>query len=282
MSLNRFNKYFYIDSMDIDYIEEKLSILLRYTQDQSFLGITTNPRIVQKAGITSVSQYFEKMRNLIERLLDLNLNTYITIWIQPFNLSWSSDKIVKFIKDHIDLLPQNSNRFLIGCKLGPDRSKILEISDEMYNNGFNLTKFAGFNITGLTTSTELLAYGLSGYNINYVSFLTGRLEECGIDPYTQLTYAAIFRTYNIISGSLRTFEQLRNSIGFGCIPTIGNSILDQLNSPENIQNFINAMNTEEFILNSNRPSKVNIEPYLDISEKFFEQMNTIGQQIENG
>ena len=171
----------------------------------------------------------------------------------------------KFDNDVISKLPKS--KMTVGMKIPPYQ--------EILTNLEELNKTVLTNVTGV--SDHATALKCITYDVNYVSIIPGRMEEVGIPALELLSYLfqAKHKKTKIISGSMRTIDQLKYTFQIGTIPTIGervwplvldNNTLDQLLNLD----YSSVKTTTEFSPEISKKS-------FDLSKDFFTQMNELGK-----
>ena len=178
----------------------------------------------------------------------------------------------RYIKDF------NGNGAAIALKI-PHFSYVLRLTGEPEMQDLYL------NVTGVSDANTIIK-ALSYQNVFFASIIPGRMEEVGLDANGNLKYLAdqqLQRHQNIIAGSMRTIEGLKNSIHYQTVPTIGSRVWDIIDSENRWEEFASYWeNTYEV---SNEPV-ADYAPYIngtnrDLSVQFFEQMDKLGQSLHD-
>jgi hypothetical protein len=246
---------FFLDSANPVFIEKVISAVGGDPKEY-FAGITTNPKILQREGITNVD-YFSTIKDLISlvnnlRDYDKMGRVYVQIpqstMLEPEICPW-----VEKVKKEFDTI-------MLGLKL-PPIPRIIQVVKLLFAN-------LSLNITGVTEHKT--AIEVAKEDVDYISFLFGRLEAEGINVENEikLTLNEMRRGPRLLSGSLRDLSGLRRSFELNMVPTIGTSAWKSIEDNQQINEFINLLQDPAV------PQKC-----IDMSKSFFNEMDEIGREL---
>lgn len=214
---------FFLDTADPEFVVNARNQLRGIAGPLSFIGVTTNPKAV--AGYCKEQGSARRMiEGLGAAISDFRGDNQGELFVQLPGSDLSFNDMVRFIEH-----TYNWGRpyVQLGYKLPHFRT--LEVARELFqwNRLLNVT-----GVTDFETAAELLFTG-----VKYISFLTGRMEERGIQAmgHINATMEAIntpqkgfngmmFSGVKLIAGSMRTVEQLNWVWQAGMVPTIGRSL----------------------------------------------------------
>ena len=266
---------FFFDTANKDYIMMVWNEISTFIPSDRVVGITTNPNALYKEAVnesakSETRRFRAVLRNMAMMLNQLKQNGDGIIYLQlPYT---PSDE-----REALDFA-QRISGFAEGyCKIGlkiPPTLKMLKVAEE-------LSEFVEVNVTGVAdASCALRCATFPG--IKYISMIPGRMEEVGIDAKAHIGYVLQSNIKpKIIAGSMRTLEQLQWVTDYGCIPTIGYRVWDQIiDSPIKISNFANLMEGPYAEAVSGDIYNVNSsDENRKLSEEFFKQMNIKSAEI---
>ena len=257
-------KEFFFDTADLEFIKKTTEKLEGKIDFKLIKGVTTNPNAFNKIDKHSMYQWVEIAEEIGNFLYDLRQDNKGEVHIQLPNANLKIDHAVKFA-NFISKLPKS--KMTVGMKIPPYQ--------EILTNLEELNKTVLTNVTGV--SDHATALKCITYDVNYVSIIPGRMEEVGIPALELLSYLfqAKHKKTKIISGSMRTIDQLKYTFQIGTIPTLAkgfgplvldNNTLDQLLNLD----YSSVKTTTEFSPEISKKS-------FDLSKDFFTQMNELGK-----
>lgn len=253
---------FYIDTADIEYIKKiwgQLSI------DPSRLrGITTNPNAMHKVGCTTLKDWERILPELSELIYELRGNSHGEIHVQAPNSGMSADEVNKFAEHIKQFCPLDKVDMVL--KIAPSFSTF----DFNYNHGI-----ATLNVTGLSDAATCISSLVCG--ARYASIIPGRMEEVGINANDHLSYLDKVVGYidgDIITGSMRTIEGLKNAVKYNTIPTIGSRVWDLILEDPSV---MDCKEPSPHFTSAFCPTIDNENHSL--SAGFFAQMNELGSNV---
>jgi len=255
---------FYIDTADIEYIKKMWSKL---NIDPSRLrGITTNPNAMHKVGCTTLKDWERILPELSELIYELKGDYHGELHVQAPNSGMTAVEVSAFAK-HIDKFCPVSYVDMV-LKIYPSFSTF----DFNHNHGI-----ATLNVTGLSDAATCISSLVCG--AKYASIIPGRMEEVGINANDHLAYLSHATRYmdgNIITGSMRTIEGLKNAVKFNTIPTIGTRVWDLILEDPSVMEY-------EEPIPDDVPAfcpRIDDENHA-LSTAFFMQMNQFGATIHS-
>ena len=265
---------FFFDTADTDYIRKIWDKLGKYIDGSSVIGITTNPNALAKVNCDTL----EKFENLVPQMTSLvgeirGEGPDGLVYVQVPNSQMKDEDILRWATYVNEF---NGNGAAIALKI-PHFSYVLRLSGEPELRNLYL------NVTGVSDANTIIK-ALSYHNVFFASIIPGRMEEVGIDANAHLKYLAdqqLQRHQNIIAGSMRTIEGLKNSIFYHTVPTIGSRVWDLIDAENRWEEFVSYWeNTYEV---SEEPSAdytpVVTDTNLDLSKQFFDQMDKLGESL---
>jgi hypothetical protein len=265
---------FFFDTADTDYIRKIWDKLGKYIDGSSVIGITTNPNALAKVNCDTL----EKFETLVPQMTSLvgelrGEGPEGLVYVQVPNSTMNDEDILRWATYVNEF---NGNGAAIGLKI-PHFSYVLRLSGEPELRNLFL------NVTGVSDANTIIK-ALSYHNVFFASIIPGRMEEVGIDANAHLEYLAnqqLQRHQNIIAGSMRTIEGLKNSIFYHTVPTIGSRVWDLIDKENRWEEFVSYWeNTYEV---SEEPSAdytpVVTDTNLDLSKQFFDQMDKLGESL---
>ena len=134
------------------------------------------------------------------------------------------------------------------------------------------------NVTGIAdhvTALRALSYGP-----RYVSLISGRMEEKGIDARSQAQFvqARCHNASEVIAGSMRTIEALRWVCELGVVPTIGPGVWEEILRNVNISDLpLFWLPREEAMRPDSEPPIVDAQA--ELSSRFFREMDELAKPI---
>lgn len=260
------NRRFFLDTADPNFVENARRQLRGIAGPKNFLGVTTNPKAIAGICLTQNSAR-RTIDELAARISEMKGDSDGQLFIQIPGSRAPFETMVEFIEHCYNWGRPNVK---LGFKL--PHFRVAEVSDRLSDWSSLL------NVTGVTDSQTV--GDCIKYPVAYISLLTGRMEERGIDAKAHVrqskwwfhTAHPVFQGF--IAGSMRTVEQLEWCWEAGMIPTIGRSLwadiekndawrLFQLGSP--------ADNTNEPVILSSNSIPAPKEQQL--SQEFFDEMD---------
>lgn len=252
---------FFFDTANLDYIKNLWDNHLKGKIDhRNIRGITTNPNAFAKIGKNKFCEWFchiPKMLKLMDYITE-NDGGEVHIQIPYSNMS------LEEVKKYIDLVKIKNDRVFIKI---PPRMDILEYTNRYENN---------INVTGLADCATLLK--CKSYYPAYVSIIPGRMEEVGINAKEHVKYcSSMIPNTEIITGSMRTMEQLQWCFAENTIPTIGEKVFNLLIEQDKLH-ILTQEYKEKTINNDICYPPLTTEANINLSKSFFEQMDKLGNE----
>jgi hypothetical protein len=265
---------FFFDTADTDYIRKIWDKLGKYIDGSSVIGITTNPNALAKVNCDTLQKFetlVPQMTSLVGELRDEGPEGLV--YVQVPNSTMKDEDILRWAT-YVNGF--NGNGAAIGLKI-PHFSYALRLSGEPELKNLFL------NVTGVSDANTIIK-ALSYHNVFFASIIPGRMEEVGIDANAHLEYLAnqqLRHHQNIIAGSMRTIEGLKNSIYYHTVPTIGSRVWDLIDKENRWEEFVSYWETTYEV--SDEPiadyTPVVTDTNLDLSKQFFSQMDDLGEQM---
>lgn len=265
---------FFFDTADTDYIRKIWDKLGKYIDGSSVIGITTNPNALAKVNCDTL----EKFETLVPQMTSLvgelrGEGPQGLVYVQVPNSTMKDEDILRWATYVNEF---NGNGAAIALKI-PHFSYVLRLSGEPELQNLFL------NVTGVSDANTIIK-ALSYNNVFFASIIPGRMEEVGIDANAHLEYLAnqqLQRHQNIIAGSMRTIEGLKNSIFYHTVPTIGSRVWDLIDAENRWEEFVSYWeNTYEVSEEPNADyTPLVTDTNLDLSKQFFEQMDKLGESL---
>ena len=266
---------FFFDTADTDYIRKIWDKLGKYVDPSAVIGITTNPNALAKVNCDTLQKFEELVPRMCELVKELRGDTPTEglVYVQVPNSTMSYEDILRWA---VYVNEFNGNGAAIALKI-PHFSYVLRLSGEPELRNLYL------NVTGVSDANTIIK-ALSYQNVFFASIIPGRMEEVGINANQHLEYLAnqqLQRHQNIIAGSMRTIEGLKNSIFYHTVPTIGSRVWDLIDAENRWEEFASYWeNTYEV---SDEPSAdytpLVTDTNLDLSKQFFDQMDKLGESL---
>jgi hypothetical protein len=266
---------FFFDTADTDYIRKVWDKLGKHIDPSAVIGITTNPNALAKVNCDTLQKFEELVPRMCELVKELRGDTPTEglVYVQVPNSTMSYEDIVRWA---VYVNEFNGNGAAIALKI-PHFSYVLRMAGEPELRNLYL------NVTGVSDANTIIK-ALSYQNVFFASIIPGRMEEVGINANQHLEYLAnqqLQRHQNIIAGSMRTIEGLKNSIYYHTVPTIGSRVWDLIDAENRWEEFASYWeNTYEV---SDEPSAdytpLVTDTNLDLSKQFFDQMDKLGESL---
>lgn len=267
---------FFFDTADTDYIRKIWDKLGKHIDGESVIGITTNPNALAKVNCDTLDKFetlVPQMTSLVKELR--GEGPAGLVYVQVPNSTMAEEDILRwaeYVKGF------NGNGAAIALKI-PHFSYVLRLTGEPEMQDLYL------NVTGVSDANTIIK-ALSYHSVFFASIIPGRMEEVGLDANGNLKYLAdqqLQRHQNIIAGSMRTIEGLKNSIYYQTVPTIGSRVWDIIDSENRWEEFASYWeNTYEV---SSEPvadyTPTVTDTNIDLSKQFFEQMDKLGQSLHD-
>lgn len=257
-------KDFFFDTANLKFIKETSEKLEGKIDFKLIRGVTTNPNAFNKIDEPSLFKWVEIAEEIGNFIFDLRQDNKGEIHIQLPNSTLNIDKAIKFA-NYISELPKD--KMTIGMKI-PPYVELLKNVDAI--NDIVLT-----NVTGI--SDHATAMKCISYGVNYVSIIPGRMEEVGIPAKELMSY--LFQSNHgntkIISGSMRTLEQLEYTFQLNTVPTIGERVWPLIFEDNNLKNLLNIDYEVEFKISELSPKIT--DRSIELSSDFFVQMDELGK-----
>lgn len=258
---------FFFDTADVGYIIKAWDKLKEDVSPQSVVGITTNPNALNKINCNNLAEWKRAVQRLCELVTKIRNDDKGVVYVQQPASSMSSEEVITWVKLARDWTDGVTS---IGLKIPPFK-KNLEIVDE-------LSHYADVNVTGVADcSTALRAFS---YGVRYVSIITGRMEEQGIDAKAQIAFTQGRRVApsEIIAGSMRTVEGLKWVCEYGTVPTIGTRVWDVLFEGLGVHEFKTFWDKPRVFEDSLFSPTID-DRMTNLSRAFFEQMDNLGKTV---
>ena len=266
---------FFFDTADTDYIRRVWDKLGKYVDPSAVVGITTNPNALAKVNCDTLEKFEELVPRMCELVREIrgDSSTEGLVYVQVPNSTMKYEDILRWALYVDDF---NGNGAAIALKI-PHFSYVLRLTGEPELQNLYL------NVTGVSDANTIIK-ALSYQSVFFASIIPGRMEEVGIDANAHLRYLAnqqLQRHQNIIAGSMRTIEGLKNSIFYHTVPTIGSRVWDLIDAENRWEEFASYWeNTYEV---SDEPSAdytpLVTDTNLDLSKQFFDQMDKLGESL---
>lgn len=266
------NTQFFFDTADGAYIEAVWEKLMGIVHPLSVIGITTNPNALHKIGCESLADLtavIPKLCRLVTRIRQ-GLHGGI-VYVQMPSSVMAPEHVLAWGRRITSL---GDGLTSVGIKI-PHFTYALELAQELDEYGLHV------NVTGISDwGTILKAFSYPG--VTFASLIPGRMDEKGIDANAQMDFIARvprLSHQDIIAGSMRTIEGLRNAITRNTIPTIGTRVWDQLMETD-LREFPKMWAGS--LIGS--PAAYDHAPLItdvnrQLSVDFFQQMDLLGQQM---
>ncbi len=265
---------FFFDTADTDYIRKIWDKLGKYIDGSSVIGITTNPNALAKVNCDTL----EKFETLVPQMTSLvgelrGEGPEGLVYVQVPNSTMNDEDILRWA---VYVNEFNGNGAAIALKI-PHFSYVLRLSGEPELSNLFL------NVTGVSDANTIIK-ALSYQNVFFASIIPGRMEEVGIDANAHLEYLAnqqLQRHQNIIAGSMRTIEGLKNSIFYHTVPTIGSRVWDLIDKENRWEEFVSYWETTYEVPDAPSADYTPLvtDTNLDLSKQFFDQMDKLGESL---
>ncbi len=238
-----------------------------------FGGITTNPNAMHNAGITTYGGHINQVKELVGVMSTWGLFTELHTQLPSSTMNVHGAGM--FIDEMLTIYPPAS----IVIKFPPNIKLIADIQSRPEYGSLKI------NVTGLTSVYDCLIM-LMFSTVRYASLIPGRMEAAGINASQHLAlYETLMRSTaidgDVITGSMRTVEQVISSANAGTLPTIGTKVWN-LMTPDDLESLYNSLCPLSAMkkLSSDRlvpipVSDVNVE----LTNSFFAQMDEMGKAV---
>lgn len=262
------NNKFFFDTANADFILNTWKQIKPICNNpKNILGVTTNPNALNKAGVKDLNSFLVVVYSLFDIIGKIRNDDLGIVYVQIPNSQCSLHEV----KGFVDLIKSLFNfRVRIGLKI-PPRFDIIQ----------NKVWFEDLlpNVTGVTDA--LTAVQMLSFNVEYISFLTGRLEEAWVDVKSHIAFvnSCQFDKKQIIAGSMRTIPSLELAFQMGCVPTIGEKLWYGLLEGNNKE----SLNKDYTTLDDRVPS-INFSDcavWQNVQNQFFQQMDEAGRVFYN-
>lgn len=266
---------FFFDTADVDYIRKTWDKMQAHVSGESVIGITTNPNALAKVNCDTLDKFEKLVPTLCELVSEIRGKdtSFGLVYVQLPNSLMTPDDIIewaKYIKQF------NGNGAAIALKIPHFNYVVQLVEDQEFRDLY-------VNVTGVSDAATILK-SMTFDNIFFSSIIPGRMEEVGIDANAHLEYLAnsqFSRHQNVIAGSMRTIEGLRNSIYYHTVPTIGSRVWDLIDAENLWEEFASywdyTYSASEFPISSYPP--ITSEANVQLSKQFFEQMDMLGESL---
>ena len=263
-------KQFFFDTANITHIQSTWNYLKNNNVGLNLVeGITTNPNAFFKVEKHRLHEQFEHMPRLCEAVSNIRNDNKGIVYVQGPSSKMTSDEILFFAEKVAKLTDGNTR---IGLKIGPF-TNILNAADK-------LNQIVDINVTGVSDCATALK--AMSYKINFMSIIPGRMEEVGIDAKEQVAFINSTANQNnvrIITGSMRTLEQLIWTYQFNTVPTVGEKVWNLIIENNYIDQILNIDYTSKFTVKEYSPFIT--EKNYSLTESFFMQMDKCGEIAYN-
>ncbi len=266
---------FFFDTADVDYIRKTWDKMQAHVSGESVIGITTNPNALAKVNCDTLDKFEKLVPTLCELVSEIRGKdtSFGLVYVQLPNSLMTPDDIIewaKYIKQF------NGNGAAIALKIPHFNYVVQLVEDQEFRDLY-------VNVTGVSDAATILK-SMTFDNIFFSSIIPGRMEEVGIDANAHLEYLAnsqFSRHQNVIAGSMRTIEGLRNSIYYHTVPTIGSRVWDLIDAENLWEEFASywdyTYSASEFPISSYPPITTDVN--VQLSKQFFEQMDMLGESL---
>jgi len=266
---------FFFDTADVDYIRKTWDKMQAHVSGESVIGITTNPNALAKVNCDTLDKFEKLVPTLCELVSEIRGKdtSFGLVYVQLPNSLMTPDDIIewaKYIKQF------NGNGAAIALKIPHFNYVVQLVEDQEFRDLY-------VNVTGVSDAATILK-SMTFDNIFFSSIIPGRMEEVGIDANAHLEYLAnsqFSRHQNVIAGSMRTIEGLRNSIYYHTVPTIGSRVWDLIDAENRWEEFASywdyTYSASEFPVSSYPPITTDVN--VQLSKQFFEQMDMLGESL---
>lgn len=258
-------KEFFFDTANLQFIKETTEKIENKINFKLVKGVTTNPNAFSKINQFNLNEWIETAIKISEYISELRNDNEGEIHIQLPYSKFNPDTAIKFAELISGICPE---KIRVGMKI-PPFTQILKFTED-------LNKIVLTNVTGV--SDHATALKCISYGVNYVSVIPGRMEEVGIKAVDQISYlfSSNHKSTKIISGSMRTLEQLIYTFQLNTIPTIGERVWPILLEGSNLDNILNIDYDKNF--HETQFSPTIDEKSKNLSESFFLQMDELGEK----
>jgi transaldolase len=258
---------FFFDTADIAYIKKLWKKMSKDIPSDLVAGITTNPNAFSKINLNDLSDWKSTTQNLCKLVTDIRRDSKGIVYVQIPYSKMKKNNINEWINLILDW---SDGKTQIGLKI-PPFVEALELANSLKDK-------IDFNVTGVSDcSTALRAFS---YNVRYVSFIPGRMEEKGINAKEQISFVNQRNNSRseIITGSMRNIEGLAWACAYNTVPTIGTRVWDEIEQKISNQEFLKILESRQIL------DKIDFSPLVnnhmvDLSLDFFSQMDKLGSKI---
>lgn len=265
-------KLFYFDTADENQIRTIWDTIKSEFRYSDVKGITTNPNALSKIRVTDL----DGLKTTIPKLCELVTEMRSGVSGGEVHVQMPQSKMVmyEFMKWAKFVVKLSDGVTRVVLKISPFLSSLYGV--------YELRDVIRINVTGIADcSTALRALSFKG--VNYVSIISGRMDEVGINSSDHIKFVIgshrVNKRQKVITGSMRTLDGLHTSIKLGTIPTIGSRVWDLiLDNDESIEYFVRMW--EPYY----DPNEFYYSPLIDqrsakLSDQFFDQMDSLGKDM---
>ncbi len=261
-------KAFFFDTADIKYIKNAWDKLSPHFNPSDVRGVTTNPNAFWKLNMNSVREWENRTKELCELVSEIRGDDEGIVYVQCPSSRFSPETVMLWIDLIKTWSDGNTN---IALKI-PPYPHILKMVDK-------ISKIMDVNVTGVADcSTALLC---STYDVRYISFIPGRMDDVGINSIDQIDY---FNQRNkseteLITGAMRSMESLKMMIELETVPTIGYRVFDDMFKQNREKEFSTYWDKKYKAPRDFFFSPVVTKTNHELSSHFFEEMDQRGRDV---
>lgn len=262
---------FLFDTADEGLITNAWNHLSKFTTSNSVQGITTNPNALSKVHCDSLADLEVLIPNLCELVTAIregNVGGSVHVQIPQSLMLWEDiEKWISYVTAFSD------GKTNVAIKI-PHFPYALEYANRHPDIIWNVTGIADWATIVKACSVE---------TVSYASLIPGRMEEAGINANTHMELLlglSYLRKAEIITGSMRTMNGLKNAVLYGTLPTIGQRVWDEVERDFRWKEMVSYWDDLPC------PIELSAEDIhygipvtqasIDLSKQFFKQMDELG------
>ncbi|MBU0767527.1 MAG: hypothetical protein KJ687_00325 [Proteobacteria bacterium] len=261
------NPTFFLDTADLADLSAVWSNINHLFSSTSVRGVTTNPNTLIKAHVKDIESFKKHLKNLCGWVSRVRPDGEGVVYVQQPHSTMDDESVIRW-SEFLTSLGDGKSRIALKIPCFPRSLRLVS----------KLSEKIEINVTGITDAATAL-HCLS-YRIRYVSMLFGRMQELGTDSKTHVAFAQQRRNdeSEIITGSMRTIEDLKWCCQVGTVPTIGIKVWNQIFDKMDVNKLPTFWSErEDYELASHPPSTT--EKQVELSKSFFSQMDDLGSSI---